>query len=108
MSFVLFKELSPEACVFSAECFFFVLRLCLIFTFQSDFIYYAINCFWICAVKVRYAKLRNYLKLRNKIQMQAVEDVFMGRVGKDCGLQSENKRDTSTKHSVALSVVYSP
>ncbi len=43
--------------------FFFVLRLCLLFTFQSDFIYYAINCFWICAVKVCNAKLRNYLKL---------------------------------------------
>ena len=44
--------------------FFFVLRLCLLFTFQSDFIYYAINCFWICAVKVRNAKLRNYLNPR--------------------------------------------
>ena len=29
MSLVPFKELSPEACVFNAECFFFVLRLCL-------------------------------------------------------------------------------
>ena len=59
MSFVRFKELSPEACVFNAECFVFVLRLCLLFTFQSDFTYYAINCL---AVKVRNAKLRNYLK----------------------------------------------
>ena len=50
--------------IFNAECFFFfVLRLSLLFTFQSDFIYYAINCFWICAVKVRSAKLRNYLKI---------------------------------------------
>ncbi len=44
--------------------FFFVLRLCLLFTFQSDFIYYAINCFWICVVNVRNAKLRNYLNTK--------------------------------------------
>ncbi len=43
-----FKELSPEACVFNVECFLFVLRLCLLFTFRSDFIYYAINCYYKC------------------------------------------------------------
>ena len=63
MSFVPFKQLNPEACLFNAECFFFVLRLCLLITFQSDFIYYSINCFCICVVKVRNAKLRNFLNL---------------------------------------------
>ena len=63
MKFVPFKELSPEACVFNAA-FHFSLFLDFAYsvTFQSDFIYYAINCFWICAVEVRNAKLRNYLK----------------------------------------------
>jgi hypothetical protein len=50
--------------------FFFVFILCLLFTFQSDFIYYTIY-FWICAVKVRNAaKLRNYLKTEEKYNLR--------------------------------------